>query len=117
MVVGLGAMFESARSAPHAGDLSLVGCDAKADTTAETLARTCVKLAVRVFLAQTSRVGDNGHDGGQVSGANATGPSLDAVDAIESVGEAIGPACRIFVRANRCSGNGVESPAVSTACE
>ena len=98
------------------GDLNVVGCDAKLDTSAEMLAGTYANLPVPVVLSQTSGVGDNGHGGDQGSSANATGPGLDAVASVEGGGEAIGSASRILVHANSCSGNGVESPAPSAPC-
>lgn len=61
-------------------------------------------------------VGDSGHGDDQGSSANATGPGLDAIGAVESGGEAGGSVSRILMHANSCSENGVESPAPSAPC-
>jgi hypothetical protein len=108
--VGLSAMFESGRGAPSAGDLSVVACDAEPDTSAEMLTGT---WAIPVVLSRPSGVDDNGRGADQGSSANATGPGLDVIGAVETVGEAVGPARRILVHAHSRSENGVESPALS----
>lgn len=111
--VGLSAMFERGPGAPPAGDLSVVGCDAQPDTSAEMLAGTSANLPVPAVLLWTSRVGDNGHGADQGSSANTTGPGLAAVGAVESGGEAVGLASWVLVHAYSCSGNGVESVVLS----
>ena len=110
--VGLGA----GRGAPPSGVLSVVGCDAEPDTSAEMLAGTRANLPVPVVLSRPSGVGDNSHGADQGSSANATGPVLDAVGAVGGGGKAVGPASWIFVHAFSCSGNGVESPALLARC-
>jgi hypothetical protein len=114
--VGLSAMFEGARGAPPADDLSVVGGDPEPDTPAEMLAGTYANLPVPVVLLWMSHVGDNGHGADQGSSTNTTGPGLDAIGAVESGGEAIGLASWILAHPYRCSGNGVESPAFSAPC-
>jgi len=110
---GLCVMFESERSAPRAGDLSVVGCDAEPDASADMLAGTWANLQFLVVLSRPSGAGDNGHCADRGSSANATCPGLDVVGAVETVGEAVGLASWILVPARSCSGHGVESVSLS----
>ncbi len=116
VLVGLHAMFESRRVSPPAGDLSVVGYDAKLDTLAVMLAGACANPPVPVVLSQTSGVADSGYSSDPGLRANATDPDLHATGAVESSEVVVVSASCILEHANSCSGNGVEGPDHSTRC-